>query len=513
MTTGLLITSAGQAAIAADLAGGADLVISQVAFGDSNGVPYAPNEAQVALVNEKYRATIASVAVVAGAIVVDAVIPADTPDGSARPSHGFSIAEAGLFSAAGTLIGVARMANGYKPPPSSGQASIATFRFKLAVANPSAISVVIDPQAQLQLGRNVRPFWMTVDGVSNAPLGAPAVGATYVIGAAPTGAWTGFPHRLAQWVGVWTLASVPEGHIVNDLSKAESDPARFLKRTGAGWSSAAATETAFGFMRLATAAEVTAGTAGAAVGADKLLAAVANLPIHADVQTSDGRLVVTAGAGNVVVTGADILWRGWKLYDLAVLSAPNRTFATAASKTYHLRWDAPGTGLATPAATYPNGRLSLRDLADAAYNVGALAEGNEAFDTTRDSLLIARIVTNGANAATIDTLANKAFLRASISTFFDQSSPGKFSNSASFFFSCAHSQTWMWGRKPDIAARVGWTTIGSGSSSTTMNGAANVISETLTNRYGGTYSVGTDWLEPAPSLYTYTSQLISTLAA
>ena len=68
MTTGLLITTAGQAAIAADIAGGADLVLTHVAFGDAGGVPYPPNAAQVALVNERYRATIASVAVVAGAI-------------------------------------------------------------------------------------------------------------------------------------------------------------------------------------------------------------------------------------------------------------------------------------------------------------------------------------------------------------------------------------------------------------------------------------------------------------
>ncbi|PZU93128.1 MAG: hypothetical protein DI527_07730 [Chelatococcus sp.] len=255
MTTGLLITTAGQAAIAADLGGGADLVLSHVAFGDSNGVPYTPNVAQVALVNERYRATIASVAVVDGAIVVDAVLPVDTPDGSARPSHGFNVAEAGLFSAAGTLIGVARMGNGYKAPPSSGQAQIATFRLKLAVANPSAITVVIDPQAQVNIGRNVRPFWLAVDGRLNAPPGAPAIGATYVIGAAPTGAWAGHANKLAQWLGVWALSTAPLGHVVADASKAESDPLRYLKLAVTGWVSAAAASDAYGFTRLATLAE------------------------------------------------------------------------------------------------------------------------------------------------------------------------------------------------------------------------------------------------------------------
>lgn len=235
MTTGLLITTAGQAAITADLSGGTDLVLTHVAFGDSSGVPYPPNAAQTALVNERYRSTIASVAVVDGAIVIDAVIPADTPDGSSRPSHGFNIAEAGIYSNAGTLIGVARMGNGYKPPPSSGQAAIATFRFKLAVANPSAITVVIDPQAQINIGRHVRPFFMVVDGVQNAPPGSPAIGATYVIGASPTGAWSGFAHRLAQWVGVWALSTVPTGHVVVDASKAVYAGDRWLERTASGW--------------------------------------------------------------------------------------------------------------------------------------------------------------------------------------------------------------------------------------------------------------------------------------
>lgn len=489
MTTGLLTTTAGQAAIAADLAGGADLVLSHVAFGDSNGVPYAPNEAQVSLVNEKYRSTIASVAVVAGAIVVDAVIPADTPDGSGRPSHGFSIAEAGLYSAAGTLIGVARMGNGYKPPPSSGQAAIATFRFKLPVANPSAISVVIDPQAQLQLGRNVRPFWMTVDGVQNAPPGAPAVGATYVIGAAPTGAWAGFANRLAQWVGVWALASAPEGHLVCDLSKAENDAARFLKRTAAGWASAAASEAEFGFARLATISETATRTPGLAVSPDKLGQFLAGLPIHADVKTSDARLTITSGGGNIVVTGATLLWRGWNAFDLTTLSAAQRTFATAASQTYHVRWYAPGTGRATPASDWPVGRLVLESLGDATYNPSALAEATGGFDTTFDSVLLARVVTNGANAATITTLANKPSLYANLNasgagTTWDS---GGSNDGARFQGSC----TYNWGRRPIVPVVSGYAaSTGTGS----VNGLCNAITITAQDRYTLTAKSETDYL-------------------
>ncbi|TCR70528.1 phage tail protein [Bosea sp. BK604] len=282
MTTGLLITASGQAAIIADLGGGTNLVLTHVAWGDAAGVPYNPNEAQVALVNEKYRATIASVAVVDGAIVVDAVIPADTNDGSARPSHSFNVAEVGLFNNAGTLIGVARLGNGYKPPPSSGQASIATYRLKLAVANPSAISVVVDPQAQIALGRHIRAPWLTIDGVVNAPPGAPNQGDTYIVGAAPTGAWVGFAHRIAQWVGVWSLSTAPIGHMVCNNAADVGDSGRFLRRTAAGWAPAIASATEIGLVRLATLAETAAGAEASKVVSPAVLKFAARIRLQAD---------------------------------------------------------------------------------------------------------------------------------------------------------------------------------------------------------------------------------------
>ncbi|WP_449255192.1 phage tail-collar fiber domain-containing protein [Bosea sp. (in: a-proteobacteria)] len=415
MTTGLLITTAGQAAIIADLGGGADLVLTHVAWGDAAGVPYNPNASQTILVNEKYRATIASVAVVAGAIVVDAVIPADTPDGSARPSHGFNVAEVGLFNAAGTLIGVARCGNGYKPPPSSGQAHDVTYRLKLAVANPSAITVVIDPLAQINLGRHVRPFWLAVEGVVNNPPGAPALGSTYVIGAAPTGAWSGFANRLAQWVGVWTLATVPMGHVVCDNSKAEDLSTRYMRRTAVGWATAAAATDAYGFLRLATAAEAKARTATdvalTPAGLDNAASGLAEKqPIYPEVLTGANALTATASAGQVVIDPAQT-WqhRGLATYGTNSFAAPDRTFATVASKTYHLVWDAPGTGLATPLAAYPAGRFSLID-----RTAASPVETDRSYDTTYDRMLCQRVVTNGANVPTVTPLKNKADLHATL---------------------------------------------------------------------------------------------------
>jgi len=415
MTTGLLTTTAGRAAIVADLGGGADLVLTHVAWGDANGVPYNPNEAQVALVREKYRAAIASVAVVDGAIVVDAIIPADTPDGSARPSHGFNVAEVGLFSAAGTLIGLARCGNGYKPPPSSGQASAVTYRLKLAVANPSAITVTIDPTAQVNIGRQVRPFWVTVDGVLNDPPAAPAIGATYIINGAPTGAWVGQAYKLAQWVGVWVVTAVPTGHMVSDNSAAENSANRYLKRTAAGWSSAAAATDAYGFARLATPAEAKARTATDSAltpaGLDQATSGLAEKqPIYPEITTAGNVLAFTTAVGQVSINdGAEWVHRGLVKYTTVEFAAGARTFATVASKTYHLVWDAPGTGLATPLATYPRGRFSLIDRTGASP-----AEGDPSYDTTFDRMLCAWVGTSAGNVVTVTPLLNRAALVATL---------------------------------------------------------------------------------------------------
>jgi hypothetical protein len=407
-TTGLLITNAGAAAILADLSGGTNLVLSHVGWGDANGVPYNPVATQTALVREKYRATIASMAVVDGAIVVDAILPADTNDASARPSHGFNVSECGLFATDGTMIGVARMGNGFKPAPASGQAVTATYRLKLAVANPSAITVQIDAAQQIHLGRMVRPFFLAIDGVLNAPPALPASGASYVIGAAPTGAWTGFAHSLAQWVGVWVITPAPVGHVVVDNSVSEGSASRYLRRTAGGWASAAATDSAYGVAREATADEVLGRAAVPAYVTPGGLATLAQLqPLFPEIEAAGAVLTFSHASGSLVVGAAGQTWvhRGLRRFGIDQILLADRTFATVANKTYHVRWHAPGTGTATPAATYPNGRFELADLTGASP-----AEGDPSYDTTFDRMLVARVVTNGSNVATITALLNRARL-------------------------------------------------------------------------------------------------------
>lgn len=133
-----------------------------------------------------------------------------------------------------------------------------------------------------------------------------------------------------------------------------------------------------------------------------LAAAGANLLFYPEVITSAGGIMTVqpvgvSGSGEVQ-TGQELVWRGHKR--ILVDSVPGRTFTTLANTTYHLVWDAPDTGLAVPAATYPLGRFSLISRSPA-------SEADPQYDSTYDRMLVARIVTNGSNVLTITSLANK----------------------------------------------------------------------------------------------------------
>lgn len=120
-----------------------------------------------------------------------------------------------------------------------------------------------------------------------------------------------------------------------------------------------------------------------------------HVALYPEIQTATGKATVTApSAGTVALAATPWLWRGGR-----ALTLPAQNFATVANKTYHLRAAYnPDTGAQT---------ATLNDLADGNYNPGALAESNAAFDADRDGLLLARVVTNGVNVATITTLQNR----------------------------------------------------------------------------------------------------------
>lgn len=122
-----------------------------------------------------------------------------------------------------------------------------------------------------------------------------------------------------------------------------------------------------------------------------MVQARSRLPIYPDVITSDGKIgIVTPSAGQVRVPGG-ITFQHRGIFRVTT----NQTdFSTDVSKTYHLRWN-------------PSDGFVMRDLASGTYNPTAAPETNSTFDSSYDDMLIARIITNSSNVATITNLINK----------------------------------------------------------------------------------------------------------
>lgn len=118
------------------------------------------------------------------------------------------------------------------------------------------------------------------------------------------------------------------------------------------------------------------------------------LPFYPDVLNVDGHLsVVSPSTGLVrVPAGLDFMHRG-----IYRVTTAQTDFPTDPSKTYHLRWN-------------PADGFVLRDLASGSYNSGSLAEVNPVFDSTYDDMLVARVITNSSNAASVTNLINKVDL-------------------------------------------------------------------------------------------------------
>ncbi|KEC73896.1 hypothetical protein RLPCCGM1_c2015 [Rhizobium leguminosarum bv. phaseoli CCGM1] len=143
----------------------------------------------------------------------------------------------------------------------------------------------------------------------------------------------------------------------------------------------------------------------AKLAAGPVPAAVATyLNVYPTILAANNKATVTPSAGQIVVTPFQWIWRQFKTLDLSDLNLAARTFTTAASKTYHLRlaYDV-NTGVQT---------LSLKDLSSVGYNPSALAEGNVAFDSTYDDMIIALVTTSAGNVPTVKPLKNASRLTA-----------------------------------------------------------------------------------------------------
>ncbi len=134
-----VVTTLGQSRIAAAIAAGTDINITQLAVGDGNGKATTPVATQTKLVKEVYRTPLNSLKLDpthGNWVIAEAVLSASV--------GGFWMREMGLFSSDGALIAVCNMADTYKPTLAEGSGRTQTLRMVIAVSNTEAISLLID---------------------------------------------------------------------------------------------------------------------------------------------------------------------------------------------------------------------------------------------------------------------------------------------------------------------------------------------------------------------------------
>lgn len=161
-------------------------------------------------------------------------------------------------------------------------------------------------------------------------------------------------------------------------------------------------------------------------------------PVYPEITSANAVFTFAVAAGQVTIASGAWQHRGLISYDIAMFSAPEITFVTAANRTYHLRWHAPGTGLATPAANYPIGKFDLADLTGATPG-----ETDDSYNTTFDRMLCAKVTTNGANVPSVTPLKNMAVLKA-------KSSKTTYESGSSWANVPGMNTTVNWARTPQV---------------------------------------------------------------
>lgn len=267
--------------------------------------------------------------------------------------------------------------------------------------------------------------------------------------------------------------------VATNIVEPGTDPTKWVVDGVAGQ----ATTGVAGLTRYATDAEAVARTATdravtpANLGA--LYALLLNNPVFPEV-LGTGLFTLTNPANNVrIAAGTQWVHRGVNTYTSVLTDRP-----TVANKTYHLRWD-------------PVNGFALYDLSSGAYNPSSVAEASVTFDTTYDSMLIARVITNASNVATITPLLNKNNLSYSEKT--GRITDLSFGDVPQYGIDAAYRLdnifTYNWGRSPKIDSVnsiVGATApapFGSG-----VGGVANVVYNKSVDRYRTKFDIVTDFI-------------------
>lgn len=139
-----LLTTTGEQKVAAALANGTTVNITQLAVGDGGGAPVVPVENRAALVNEVNRGPV-------GSLTVDPVNPSYlTAQRVIAPNvGGWTIREIGLFDDDGDLIAYGNFPESYKPQLAEGSGKELIIKMIFEVASANAVTLAIDPSVVL----------------------------------------------------------------------------------------------------------------------------------------------------------------------------------------------------------------------------------------------------------------------------------------------------------------------------------------------------------------------------
>lgn len=135
----MLLTVAGQRKLAAHMAGGAPLQITQMVIGDGGGYHVTPTENRTALVQEVHRQGLTNLSqhgTNANWVVAETVL--------ASTVGGWYIRECGLIDIDGDLIAYGNFPDSYKPILSEGSGKELIIRSILEVSSTAAITLIVD---------------------------------------------------------------------------------------------------------------------------------------------------------------------------------------------------------------------------------------------------------------------------------------------------------------------------------------------------------------------------------
>lgn len=131
-----VLTNRGAVLEAQALATGVPVRLKFFAVGDGGAQSVVvPDPARTELINEKYRGEITSATSLENQVVFELRVPGS--------SGGYTIREVGIFTEAGELYSIARSPDVLKPTESNGAVVSVTYKYTLAVANTSTVTVVL----------------------------------------------------------------------------------------------------------------------------------------------------------------------------------------------------------------------------------------------------------------------------------------------------------------------------------------------------------------------------------